>query len=119
MSQLSLFDHVDPAPRSGRLRTCVQPKQRGRASIEARFELFHAENPHVLAEMLKLARHKVRAGYKRIGAKALWEELRNYIRVHALGNYKLDNSLTALYARKLIELEPALASVIETRRRKS
>lgn len=107
--QLSMFGH------SGQLAVPA----RERPTIEARFELFHAENPHVLVEMMKLARIALTLGQKRVGAKALWEELRTHIRVNKLGNYKLDNSLTALYARKLIELEPALASVIETRQRKA
>jgi hypothetical protein len=103
MTQLGLFERIDRAKRP---------------TLEARFELFNRENPHVLDQMLALARIKLSVGAKRIGVKALWEELRDYIRVHKLGEYKLDNSLTSLYARKLIEIEPALAGVIETRQRK-
>lgn len=99
-------------------RALTRPPIDTRPSIEVRFEEFDKANPHVLVEMLRLARIKLAAGARRIGAKALWEELRESIRVRALGNWKLDNSLTALYARKLIELDGSLAGVIETRKRK-
>jgi hypothetical protein len=95
------------------------PKSTERPSIGERFRLFHEANPHVLTEMLRLARGRLAAGATRVGAKALWEELRQSLRVQNTGPHKLDNSLTALYARKLIELDASLATVIETRRRKS
>jgi hypothetical protein len=97
----------------------TKPVDREKLTLEQRFEAFDAANPHVLEEMLRLARAELRAGETRIGVKALWELLREAIRVRKLGNWKLNNSFTALYARRLIELEPALAGVIETRRRKS
>jgi hypothetical protein len=97
--------------------TYAPPKRR--PTIEQRFASFHALNPHVMAEMLRLARKHLDRGERRIGAKALWEELRQSIRVCKLGEWQLDNSLTALYARALIEAEPRLVGVIETRRRKS
>jgi hypothetical protein len=94
------------------------PRVDREASLQERFETFHAANPHVLENMRALAIGKLRAGVTRIGAKALWEQLREYLRINKFGNYKLDNSLTALYARKLVEIEPVLAPVIELRRRK-
>ena len=87
-------------------------------TIDQRFEAFHAENPHVLDEMLKLARKELAKGTRRIGAKALWEDLRSWLKTTGQP-YKLNNSYTALYARKLVEIEPALDGVIEFRRRKS
>jgi hypothetical protein len=105
------------APASARPRKDRAPRFR-KPSIQDAFELFISLNPHVLPEMLRLARAKLAAGYKRIGAKALWEELRESIRVQKLGPYRLNNSYTALAARRLIELEPALDGVIETRQRK-
>jgi hypothetical protein len=101
------------------LPTTPPPRKPAPATLEQRFEAFHAANPHVLAEMLRLAREKLDAGATRIGCKALWEQLRESIRVRKLGDYHLDNSLTALYARALIEAEPRLAGVIEIRRRKA
>jgi hypothetical protein len=114
VTQLDMFKaDAGTPPKTVRKSGLVRP------SISDRFEAFHAGNPHVLAEMLRLARARLERGDKRIGAKALWEELRQSIRVRKLGNWKLDNSLTALYARRLIEVEPALEDVIETRKRKA
>lgn len=96
-----------------------EPARKGRPSIEERFATFHAANPHVLEEMRRLALEYANNGMRRIGAKMLWEELRTSIRVLKLGAYRLDNSLTSLYARALIEAEPSLEGVIETRQRRA
>lgn len=100
-------------------RVSVRREDRGRPSIEERFRAFHAANPHVLEEMLRLAREHLERGAKRIGCKALWEQLRESLRVRRVGEHKLDNSLTALYARALLEAEPRLVGVIEVRRRRA
>lgn len=86
--------------------------------IDAKFAEFHQANPSVLDEMLRLARARVTAGATRIGVKALWEELRSWLKVTG-GEYKLNNNFTSLYARKLIERDPSLATVIELRTRKA
>jgi len=116
--QLSMF-----APQRPCERTATGKKRRetraAKPTIWARFQEFHAQNPHVLGAMHALAVQHLASGATRIGVKALWEELREHLRVQKTGEYKLDNSYTALYARALIELDPQLADVIETRRRKS
>lgn len=94
------------------------PKAAERPSIDQRFEEFCADNPHVIAEMLRLAREKLDRGERRVGVKALWEELRSWLKVTGQSDYKLNNDFTAPAARKLVELEPRLAGVIEMRRRK-
>jgi hypothetical protein len=111
MTQLSMFS-PPPAARP----RAVTGK---RASIGQRWEDFLLANPHVMDEMLRLARARLSRGATRIGAKALWEELRESLRVQKLGDWKLDNSLTALASRRLIELEPKLEGVIELRKRKA
>lgn len=90
-----------------------------RPSIGARFEAFHKAHPDVLEHMMRLCRARTDRGETRIAVKALWEELRSSLAITHGGKFKLDNSYTALYARKLIELEPALQGVIETRKRKA
>ena len=86
-------------------------------TIDERFAEFHAANPHVAEEMLRLARARLERGERRIGAKALWEELRGSLSTTD-PEYSLNNTYTALYARLLLELEPRLINVIEVRRRK-
>jgi hypothetical protein len=90
-----------------------------RPSIDQRWAEFHQTNPHVLDEMLRLARARVATGATRIGVKALWEELRSWLQVTGRGEYKLNNSFTAPAARALIERDPSLAAVIELRTRKA
>lgn len=107
MTQLSMFDAPPAAKKSQR------------PSIDERFRLFHAENPHVLNEMYRIARAKITAGATRIGVKALWEELRESLRVQKQGDFKLDNSFTAPYARALIDAAPELGEFIEIRTRHS
>ena len=56
---------------------------------------------------------------KRPSITERWEECRENLRVKKLGEYRLNNDFTALYARRLIELEPRLEGVIELRKRKA
>lgn len=93
-------------------------KRAANPSLDQRFAEFHKENPHVLTEMLKLARRELDKGVKRIGAKALWEDLRSWLKTTGQP-YKLNNSYTAIYARKLVQIEPRLDGVIEFRKRKA
>ncbi len=131
MSQLPLFG--DPARDVDRIndfrcsecgrkghnkRTCPDHPDETKPSIDQRFADFCQANPHVLAEMMRMAREKLAAGENRIGVKALWEELRSWLKVTGKGDYKLNNDFTAPAARKLIEMEPKLAGVIELRKRK-
>lgn len=108
MMQMDIYDRLA----ARRLRS-------DRPTIEARFDAFHRANPHVMEELLRLAREDLAAGKRRIGVKALYERCRESLRVNKLGNYKLDNSLTASYARALLNAEPMLVGVIEVRRRRT
>lgn len=95
------------------------PTTPAKPTLAQQWEVFRAANPHVMVEMLRLARARLERGETRIGVKALWEELRESIRVQKLGDWSLNNSFTALAARTLIELDPRLEPVIELRRRKA
>lgn len=119
--QLDMFGAPTPAAkprREGKGPFATQPRKPGRAAIEDRFAEFAKGNPHVLPEMLILARKRLDKGERRIGAKALWEELRSWLRTTGQP-YKLDNSFTALYARELVKFEPRLEGVIEFRQRRT
>ncbi len=106
--------------------TTSAPSKPARPTLEQRFQLFHKENPHVFARMLELARARLDRGERWISVKALWEELRASLAKRELAydadyepEFKLNNNHTAFYARVLVETEPRLIGVIETRRRKS
>lgn len=119
--QLDIFGRVATESREEakeRVRAKFNDRQE-RPSIDERWAEFHAANPHVFAELLRLARARLARGEGRIGVKALWEELRSWLSVTGQDVYKLNNDYTSLYARALIERDPALASLIEVRRRKT
>lgn len=121
MAQLALFDAV-PVATPATARRAYGHRKPVKLTIEQRFEAFSAENPHVMQALLRLARARLGAGERRIAVKALWEELRKDLDVahdgRASGAYKLNNDFTAMAARELVRIEPALADVIELRKRK-
>jgi hypothetical protein len=92
------------------------------AAYREAFERFHAENPMVYDQLERLAfKLKVR-GVERWGIKALWEVLRYELAIATnsqVGEFKLNNNLTAHYARLLMERNPEdLAGFFETRERR-
>ncbi len=89
-----------------------------RSSIQYRFSLFHAENPHVYAQLRDGALELRRAGWKHFGIARLYEGLRyQQAVVTTSDDFKLNNSFRALYARLLMEREPELQGFFETRHR--
>lgn len=89
-----------------------------RSQIEATFYRFHAEHPEVYAELVRLARRLRAQGWERFAMKTLFEVVRYRSMVgdtKARGP-KLNNNFTAYYARLIMEREPDLAQVFETRR---
>lgn len=112
--QLDMFGTPPAAPKETE-RAKPEPEPPPEPEVTAgAFEAFHAANPHVLAEMLRLAHAQLDKGSKYISAKWLWEDLRSWLRTTGQP-YKLNNNLTAAYARKLVELEPRLEGVIRFR----
>jgi hypothetical protein len=86
------------------------------------FLRFHQQNPMVYDQLERLAfKLKVR-GVERWGIKALWEVLRYELAIATnsqMGDFKLNNNLTASYARLLMERNPEdLAGFFETRERR-
>jgi hypothetical protein len=91
-----------------------------RRAIGDRFAEFHAANPDVYAELVRLAREAKAAGRQRVGMKELWEVARWQLRLRSRGDaYALDNSFTAPMARLIQDQEPDLAGLFETRKRKA
>jgi hypothetical protein len=88
-------------------------------SLQARFEEFHANNPQVYAELLKLARRARGRGVQRIGIKMLWERLRWELQVETYhpgdDTFRLNNNYHAAYARLLMAENPELRGLFETR----
>ena len=87
------------------------------------FQRFHAENPHVYEQLERLAFKLKVKGVQRWGIKALWEVLRYELAINSnapVGTFKLNNNLTAYYARLLMERNPEdLADFFEIRERQA
>jgi hypothetical protein len=88
-------------------------------SIQRRFEAFHDAHPQVYAGLVILARQGDRAGRTKIGMKMLFEVLRWEWVIAGLPDdaeeWKLNNNYTSRYARLIMEQEPDLVGIFETR----
>lgn len=115
MTQLSIFDMAVTVLSE------YKDKPAKELTLEERWSAFVAANPLVMTEMLRLARIYLERGATFISVKRLWEELRVELQTKhgAQGEYKLNNSFTALAARMLLEMDPRLIGVIRTRKRTS
>lgn len=82
-----------------------------------KFNVYHAENPHVYALFLKYAREVKSKGYDRFSAKAIFERLRWHLNFETKSNdtFKLNNSYTAYYARKAMDENKDLDSFFQLR----
>lgn len=90
------------------------PVDRRKLPPAQRWELFAADNPAAVAEVVSTAR-QLRDSGLRVSIARVWEELRE--RVHTVGEeYRLDNSLRAPAARALMATYPDLDGVFQTRR---
>lgn len=90
------------------------------AASSARFAEYHAENPAIYEALRRFALEAKRAGRSRIGMKALFERVRWYTEIEARGDtFKCNNNYTAHYARLLMEHEPELKGMFETRASKA
>lgn len=98
----------------------VAPTYEKDATIQERFEAFHAANPWVYRAFEQLTEDWLRTGHQRIGMKMLAEILRwEYGRQTKGDVFKLNNTLVSRYARLLIDRHPEWADVFETRELKS
>lgn len=81
-----------------------------------KFEKFHASNPHVYAELVRLARQAVAKGRTRFGMKALWEVMRWHFWLNTTDtDFRLNNNYSSRYARLIMQQEADLRGVFETR----
>lgn len=85
--------------------------------LMVRFDRFHAANPHVYDQLVELAWTAYYAGQRRIGIAQLFEVLRWNRRIHTRDTeFKLNNVYRAPYARLIMERNPQLGQIFETRR---
>lgn len=87
-------------------------------TIAERFVTFHETNPDVYAALVAHTRELVELGHQRVGIGMLWEVLRwSHMRTgDPTSDFKLNNDYRSHYARLIMDQEPDLADVFETRR---
>lgn len=88
------------------------------ADLDLDFAAFHAENPHVYAELVAMARRARKQGHQKLGIGMLWEVLRwntLFSTQKDPAGFKLNNDLRSRYAREIQAREPDLAGIFDTR----
>ena len=92
------------------------------SAVDQRFIDFHTSNPHVYAELVKLAMQAHTIGRRKLGIRMLWERMRWTFAVETVrpeGDPKLNNDFTSRYARLIMEQVPALAGMFDLRELRS
>lgn len=86
--------------------------------IQREFEMFHAANPRVYAEICTIAREYARAGMVKVGIAHIWEVMRwsFFMETKTPEAIKLNNNHRSRYARLVMEREADLATFFRTRR---
>jgi hypothetical protein len=88
-------------------------------SIPARFARFNSGNPQVYDSLVSLARQfRSRQPDAKLGIAMLYEVLRwnYYMATQSDEPYKLTNDFRACYARLIMEQEPDLAGIFQTKK---
>lgn len=90
-------------------------------AIELDFWAFHTAHPEVYTELREMALRLRRQGRKHYGIKALYEIVRfnRALNARSSADWKLNNNFSALYARLLMQNEPALHDFFRLRRRRA
>lgn len=90
----------------------------GQMTIEQKFKEYHQANPHVYERLRAMALQARARGREKIGIGMLYEVLRWE---HAMATtdpsseFKLDNNYKPYYARLIMQSDPRLAGIFETR----
>jgi hypothetical protein len=86
------------------------------SKLDTKFSQFHADNPQVYAILLRLARQAKERGRRKIGIGMLFEVVRWEMFLKTSdADYKLNNNYRSRYARLIMQLNPELDGIFETR----
>lgn len=88
------------------------------ATVDQKFDEFHAENPHVYRELVRLCRQARKGGRKHVGIRMLWEVTRwNFLisTTDANSDFKLNDHYTSRYARLIMQTESDLRDIFHVR----
>lgn len=90
------------------------------SKLAIKFELFHAQNPHVYPVLVGLARDMKRIGAKKGSIAQVFEVARWNISIQTNDpDYRLQNSYRAFYARLIMHQEPDLDKFFNVRSSKA
>jgi hypothetical protein len=99
------------------LPSLVTPDRIVGASIQERFESFHALNPWLLTELEKLAQQMLDAGRTRLSIETLVGRIRWDYDIATRGDtFRVNDHFTSRYVRLMIERNPSWDSVFATRK---
>lgn len=85
-------------------------------TIQESFEEFHAANPHIYDEIVRMAREWKKVGKKKLGIGMVFEVLRwNTAITTKTQDFKLNNNYRSRYVRLIEEQESDLVGVFRTR----
>lgn len=77
------------------------------SELEAKFNKYHRDNPHVYRLLLRFTLEALRAGKNNWGMKGVYERARWYADIETKGDsFKLNNNYTAFYSRLLMSENP-------------
>lgn len=94
----------------------VIPDYEPDATIQERFEAFHAANDWVLTALEDLTERWLATGSKRLGIGMLWEVIRwQYGRATSGDEYRANNNFRSRYVRLMIDRHPDWADVFAVR----
>lgn len=89
-------------------------------SISARFDRFHADNPHVYDRLVGLARQVRNRGMKQWSIQAAFEVLRyQALTTDTAEPFKLSDNFRSRYARLIMDREPDLRGFFKTKELRS
>jgi hypothetical protein len=97
----------------------------GRSSLtryDREFLAFHAANPKVYQELVRLARVAAGRGYRRLGVRMIWEVTRWNLMIQTNdphSDFKLNDHYHSRYARLVMARESDLNDIFELRQLKS
>lgn len=75
-------------------------------SIFIDFEKYDSENPQIWEAFVHFSFKAIGKGFKRIGARQVFEAIRWETKVQGNDGFKVNNSYTSYYARKFVEKFP-------------
>lgn len=98
-------------------RSLLEAQRTREATLDDRFNAFHLENPQVYDRLVGMARQAKKNGHEKLGIGMLFEVLRWELMLETTRpeRYNLDNSYRSRMSRLIMQKEPDLAGIFETR----